>query len=138
MNSIRIVLLLPALCLMGCKPAQMTNTVVARAQSPDGKSAALLVDRSYKAARVPDEFFLIVIASDEKPEEAIAEKHLGDSAALVATWANKVRLRWQANDVLVAACESCGLEAINISKEEDHVGTTKVLYEGFPTHIANQ
>ena len=138
MNLIRSVLLLPALCLMGCKPAPMTNTIVTQAQSPNGKASALLVDRSYKAARVPDEFFVIVIGSDKKPEEAIAERHLGVSAVLVATWANKVRLRWQTDDVLIAVCESCGLEAINISKKEDHVGTITVLYEGFPARIANQ
>ncbi len=124
--------------LLGCKAAPMTNTVVAQAQSPDGRSSALLVDRHYAAARVPDEFFLIVILGTQSADEAMRAKHIGDSAALVATWASKVQLRWQGNDVLLVSCDACGLEAINIAKKQDHIGSTKITYQGFPAHIANE
>jgi hypothetical protein len=77
--------------LVGCKATPMTNTVVAQAQSPDRKSSALLVDRHYDVARVPDEFFLIVIPGSQSADEAMAAKHIGDSAARVATWASKVQ-----------------------------------------------
>jgi hypothetical protein len=126
------------MALVGCKTAPMTNTVVAQVQSPDGKSSALLADRRYDAARVPDEFFLIVIPESQSAERAVAAKHIGDSAALVATWASKVQLRWQSNDALLANCDACGLEAINIAKKLDHVGPTKITYQGFPAHIANE
>jgi len=126
------------IALMGCKAAPTTNTVVAQAQSPDGKSSTLLVDRHYDAARVADEFFLIVIPGSQSADEAMAAKHIGDSAALVATWAGKVQLRWQSNDLLLVSCDSCGLEATNIAKKLDQVGPTKIVYQGFPAHIANE
>lgn len=116
----------------------MTNTVVTQALSPDGKSSALLVDRHYQAARMSDEFFLIVISGSQSADEAIAARHIGDSAALVATWAGKVQLHWQSDDALLVTCDSCGLEAINISKKLDHVGSSKIVYHGFPAHIANE
>lgn len=123
--------------MIGCKTSEMTNTVVGRVQSPDGKSSALLVDRYYHAARVSDEFFLIIIPSTENEEKAISARNIGDSAALVATWVRKVQLRWQNNDVLLVICDSCGLEAINIEKKLDHVGSTKIVYQGFPERISN-
>lgn len=122
--------------LMSCKPAQMKNTVVAQAQSPGGKSSAVLVDRHYQAARVSDEFFLIVIPNGRDMDEAINVRRIGDSSALVATLANKVQLRWQDKDTLLVVCDSCGLQAIDISKKLDHIGPTKIVYQGFPEHTA--
>ena len=122
--------------LAGCKPAPMTNTLVDRAQSPDGKSSAILVDRYYHAARVSDGFFLIVIPSSQNVDEAVNAPDIGDSSALVATWASKVRLRWQSNDTLLVICDSCGLKPIDVSKKLDHIGTTKIVFVGFPEHTA--
>jgi hypothetical protein len=82
------------------------------------------------------EFFLIVIPSSQNPEEAINARHLGDSSALVATRSDKVRLRWQSNDALLVICDSCGLEPIDIEKKLDHVGSIKIIYQGFPEHTA--
>jgi hypothetical protein len=123
-------------CLLGCKPAPMKNTVVVKAESPDRKSSAVLVDRYYQAARVPDEFFLIVIPSGQDANEAINTRHIGDSSALVAIWASKVQLRWQSADTLLVVCDSCGLKPIDISKKLDHVGSIKIVYQGFPAGTA--
>ena len=129
--------LLLLVVLLGCKPAPMKNTVVMKTDSPDGKSSALLVDRSYQAARVPDEFFLIVIPSGQDANEAVNARHIGDSSALVAIWAGKVQLRWLSGDALLVVCDSCGLKPINISKKLDHIGTIKIVYQGFPVGTAN-
>jgi hypothetical protein len=115
----------------------MKNTVVMKTDSPDGKSSALLVDRSYQAARVPDEFFLIVIPSGQDANEAVNARHIGDSSALVAIWAGKVQLRWLSGDALLVVCDSCGLKPIDISKKLDHIGTIKIVYQGFPVGTAN-
>jgi len=128
--------LVSIIALLGCAPAPMKNTVLTKADSPDGKSSALLVDRYYHAARVADEFFLIVIPSNQDADQAINARHIGDSSALVASWASKIRLRWQSKDVLLVICDSCGLKPINISKKLDHIGSTKIVYEGFPRHTA--
>jgi hypothetical protein len=125
-----------ASALVSCKPAPMTNTVVAEATSPDGKSSALLVDRYYQAALAADEFFLIVIPRSQRTDQAINARHIGDRAALVATWASKVRLRWGSNDTLLVSCDSCGLKPIDISKRLDHIGSVKIVYQGFPEHTA--
>jgi hypothetical protein len=122
--------------LVGCKPAPMTNTVIVKVQSPDGKSSAILVDRRYQTARMSDEFFLIVIPSSQDANEAVSARHIGDSSALVATWANKVELRWQSTDTLLVICDSCGLKPIDVSKKLDHLGSTKIVYQGFPEHTA--
>jgi hypothetical protein len=122
--------------LIGCKPAPMTNIVIAQAQSPDRKSTAILVDRYVHAARVSDGFFLIVVPSHQNLTEAINAQNIGDSSALVATSANKVQLRWQNNGTLLVVCDSCGLRAIDISKKLDHIGSTKIVYQGFPEHTA--
>lgn len=122
--------------LVGCKPAQMTNTVAAKASSPDGKSLALLVDRYYHAARISDEYFLIVIPASQNIDQAINPKDIGTSSALVATWASKVQFRWQGNSTLIVICDSCGLKAIDISKKLDHIGPVKIVYQGFPEHTA--
>jgi hypothetical protein len=120
---------------MSCR-AKQTNTVVDKAQSPDGKLSAIFVDRYYHAARISDEFFLIVIPSRQNADEAINSRHIDDSSPLIATWANKVRVRWQSKDALLVICDSCGLEAINISKKLDHAGPIKIIYQGFPEHTA--
>jgi hypothetical protein len=122
--------------LMSCNPAPMTNTVAASATSPDGKLTAILVDRYLHAARVSDGFFLIVIPRGQSPAEAINARNIGDSSALVATSANKVQLRWGDAGTLVVVCDSCGLHAIDISKKLDQIGSTKIVYEGFPKHTA--
>jgi len=122
--------------LMSCKSAPMKNTVVVRSESPDGKSSAILVDRYYQAARVSDEFFLIVVPSGQDADAAINVRQIGESSALVATLANKVQLRWQDNSTLLVVCDSCGLQAIDISKKLDHIGNTKIVYQGFPEHTA--
>jgi hypothetical protein len=122
--------------LVGCRPAPQTNTIIDKAESPDGTSLAILVDRSYHMARVSDEYFLIVIPASRDVNEAIRTAHIGDSAALVATWASQLRLRWQSDDVLVVVCKSCGLEAIDVIKKLDHIGSVKVIYEGLPEHTA--
>jgi hypothetical protein len=122
--------------LVGCKPAPMTNTVVTKAESPDGKSTAILVDRYIHAARVADGFFLVVIPSNQNANEMINARNIGDSSALVATWANKVQLRWQDKDTLLVICDSCGLQPIDISKKLDYIGATRIVYQGFPEHTA--
>jgi hypothetical protein len=122
--------------LISCKPFPTTNTVIVKAESPDGKLSALLVDRFYHAARISDGFFLIVISSTRNADEAVNAQNIGESAALVATRADKVQLRWQDNETLVAICDSCGLEAIDISKELDRIESTKIVYQGFPDRTA--
>lgn len=122
--------------LTSCKNAPMKNAVVARADSPDGKSSAILVDRYYQAARVSDEFFLIVVPSSQDADAVINDRKIGDSSALVATSANKLQLRWQDSGTLLVVCDSCGLQAIDISKKLDRIGNTKIIYQGFPEHTA--
>ena len=124
--------------LLSCKPAPQTNTVVDKAQSPDSTLSAILVDRYYHAALSSDEFFVIVISNGQDVVEAINARDIGDPAPLVATRAEKVRLRWQSNDTLLVICDSCGLEAIDINKKLDHVGSVKIIYQGFPEHTAYQ
>jgi hypothetical protein len=121
--------------LVGCKPAPTTNTVVAQAQSPNGKWTAVLVDRFYKAALISDEFFLIVIPESQNPTEAMNARRIGNSSPFVATSANKVQLRWQDDATLLVICDSCGLEAIDIEKRLNNVGSIKIIYQGVPDQI---
>lgn len=122
--------------LVNCKRAQTTNTIVVRVTSPDGKFSALLVDRYYHAARVSDEFFLIVIPGDQNERQAVNARDIGDASALVTTRATKLQLRWQSNDTLLVICDWCGLKAIDISKKIDRIGSVKIIYQGFPEHTA--
>lgn len=128
-------ILLPVV-LVGCKDAPTTNTIVAKAQSPNGKTSALLVDRYYHTARVSDGFFLILVPSSQSASEAINARNIGNSAVLIATWASKVQLQWKDNHTLLVVCNSCGLKAIDISRKLDHIGSTKIIYQGFPEHTA--
>ena len=121
--------------LMSCR-APVTSTVVQRAESPDGKLFAILVDRYYHTARVSDEFFLVVIPSNQNADETVNARHIDDSSALIATWANKVQLHWQSDDTLFVICDSCGLRPIDISRKLDHIGSIKIVYQGFPEHTA--
>lgn len=115
----------------------MKNTVVMKTDSPDGKSSALLVDRHYQAARVPDEFFLVVIPSSQEANEAVNARHIGDLSALVAIWASNLQLRWLSGDTLLVVCDSCGLKPIDISKKVDRIGSVKIVYRGFPAGTAD-
>lgn len=112
------------------------NTVVTSAASPDGKSTAVLVDRYYDAARVADEFFIVVVKRQENIREAVTARNLGKSSALVATRASKVELRWQNKDTLIVICDSCGLSAIDIEKKVDRIGSVGIIYQGFPNQTA--
>jgi hypothetical protein len=121
--------------LAGCRAPQ-TNTVVAKAESPDGKHLALLVDRYFHAARISDEFFLIVVPTSQDVDQAINSGDIDVRSVLMATYASRVRVRWQDNDTLVATCDSCGLRAIDVIRKRDHLGSLKVIYQGFPEHTA--
>ena len=125
-----------AAVLLGCTTAPMTNTIVRQADSPNGPTSALLVERYYHAALSSNEFFLLVLPRQQDTEKAVNDKNIGDLSALVATSATKIQLRWQNNDTLLVVCEACGLEAIDISKKLDHVRSIKVIYQGFPEHTA--
>ncbi len=122
--------------LAGCRQPPMTNTVVSQAQSPDGRSTALLVDRYLQAARVADGFFLIVIPAGQDAKEAVNARNIGDTAVLVATSAEKVHLRWRDANTLLVICDSCGLNPINIAKKLGQAGATRIIYQGFPEHTA--
>jgi hypothetical protein len=124
------------LVMTSCGPASTANAVVTKALSPDGEYVALLIDRYYHAARVADEFFLVIVPNTRNIDGAITARNLGKSAALVATRAGSVELRWQDNRTLLVVCNSCGLEAIDISKKLDHIGRVKIIYQGFPEHTA--
>jgi hypothetical protein len=128
--------LILTLAPLGCKAASMTNTVVSRADNPNGRSSALLVERYRHAALSSNQFYLLVLPKEQNIDKAVNREDIEDSSALVATLAGKVQLRWQGNDTLLVVCDSCGLEAIDISKKLDHIGTTKIVYHGFPEHTA--
>lgn len=133
---IRCTWLIVLAALVGCKPAPMTNTIVTEARSPDGGLDAVLVERYLHAALSSNGFFLIIIPAEQRQTEAINARNIGEWSALIATRAGRVQLRWQDNSTLLVLCESCGLQAIDISKKLDHVGSTKIIYQGFPGHIA--
>lgn len=126
------------LTLTSCKSAPTTNTIVSKAQSPNGKLSAILVDRYYHNALTSDMFFLMVIPRGRNISEVLnaSNRTIHNSSPLVANWASKVQLRWKDNDTLLVICDSCGLKAIDISKKLDHTGSTKIIYKGFPEHTA--
>ena len=130
-------LFVTAIC-PSCKTAHapMTNTVIRRADNPYRKASALLVERYYKAALGNDQFYLLVVADGQDANKAINDDSIAESSALVATLAGKVQLRWQDRDTLLVICDRCGLEAVDISKKLDNLGSTKIVYHGFPAHTA--
>lgn len=128
--------LMLSMVFLGCKTAPMTNTIVNRAASPNGKSSALLIERYYHAALNANQFYLLVLPKEQDPNEAINDKDIGDSAALVATKASRVVLKWDSNETLLVICDSCGIQAIDVSKKLDHLGLTNIIYQGFPEHTA--
>lgn len=125
-----------AAIFVGCKTAPMTNTIVKQADNPNGQICALLVERYYHAALSSNQFFLLVIPKEKDTAKAINDRNISDSSALVATLAGKVQLRWQNSDTLLVICDSCGLEAIDISKKLDRIGSIRIIYQGFPEHTA--
>jgi hypothetical protein len=125
-----------AVAFLGCKTAPMTNTIIVQAHSPDGQASALLVERYYHAALGSNGFYLLVLSEGQDARKVINDEDIRDSSALVATAAGKVQLRWQDKDTLLVVCDSCGLEAIDISKKLDHVGSIRIIYQGFPEHTA--
>lgn len=122
--------------ILGCGTAAMTNTVVGHADNPDGQFSALLVERYYRSALNADEFFLVLVRKGQNPNEAINNKDIGNSSALVATNARQVMLKWEDSGTLLVICDSCGIKAIDVSKELDHYGAIKIVYQGFPAHTA--
>jgi hypothetical protein len=122
--------------VIGCKTAPMTNTVVCRADSPSGGSSALLVERYVHAALSSNQFYLLVLSKNQDKDKAVNDRDIGDSSPLVATLAGKVKLRWQSDNTLLVICDSCGLEAVDISKKLDQIGSVNINYQGFPEHTA--
>jgi hypothetical protein len=122
--------------LLGCETAPMTNTVISRADNPNGQSSALLVERYYHAALSADQIYLFLLPKDHELTKALNDKDIGDSSALVATGAQRVVLKWENSGTLLVICDACGIEAIDISKKLDHIGSTKIVYQGFPEHTA--
>ena len=127
-----------AMMLGGCKTshAPMTNTIIRQADNPYRKTTAVLVQRYYKAALSNDQFYLILLSENQDVNKAINDDDIANSSALVATLAGKVQLRWQDKDTLLVTCDVCGLVAVDISKKLDHIGSTKIVYQGFPEHTA--
>ncbi len=121
---------------MSCEHVTTTNVVVAKAQSADGRSIALLVERHYKAARISDGFFLLIVAGDNDVDKAIQDADIASASVLIATSAANVHIRWESNELLVVECDSCGLKPIDISKKLDQLGSIRIIYRGFPDHTA--
>lgn len=121
---------------LGCRTAPMTNTVVTHADNPNGRSSAVLVERYYHAALSSNQFYLLLLPKEQNIDKAAGVKNLAESSVFVGTLASKVQLRWESRDTLLVICDSCGLEAIDISKKLDHLGSTKIVYQGFPKHTA--
>jgi hypothetical protein len=138
MNLLRstVASLILTIVLLGCKTAPMTNTVVCQADNPSGQLSAILVERYYHAALNANQFYLLVIPKEQDPTKALNDKDIADSSALVATKARRVVLKWQGSGTLLVICDSCGIEAIDVSKKLDHLGPTKIIYQGFPEHTA--
>lgn len=122
--------------LLGCKTAPMTSTVINRADNPNGQSSALLVERYYQAALNANQFYLLVLPKDQDLTRALNDKDIVDSSALVATNARRLVLKWENSRTLLVICDSCGIEAIDVDKKLDHLGPTKIIYQGFPDHTA--
>jgi hypothetical protein len=133
LNSRNLVLLA---IVFGCRPFAVTNTVVSKATSPNAKVVAILVDRRYHNARSSDEFSLILVQGTQSANSAIAARHIGESAALVATYASKLQLSWENDSTLRVVCNSCGLRPIDIEKKLTHLNAINIRYEGFPVDIA--
>jgi hypothetical protein len=122
--------------LLGCKTAPMTNTIVSQAEIPNGQSSALIVERYYQAALNANQFYLLVLSKEQDPKKAIEDKSIGDLSALIATKASRIVLRWDGSETLLVICNSCGIQAIDVNKKLDHIGSTKIVYQGFPEHTA--
>ena len=122
--------------LTGCKTAPMTNTVVSRADNPDGQSAALLVERYYHAALNANQFYLLIVPNNHDLTKALNDTDIADSSALVATKARRVSLKWDNSGTLLVICDSRGITAIDMSKKLNHLGSTKIVYQGFLEHTA--
>jgi hypothetical protein len=114
----------------------MTNTIVSQADNPNGQSSAVLVERYYHAALNANQFYLLIIAKGQDPSKALNDKDIGDSSALIATKARGVALKWQDSGTLLVICASCGIKAIDVSKKLDHLGSARIIYQGFPEHTA--
>ena len=134
-RQVRLAFLLLGLAL-ACAAAPQTNSVVDKALSPDGRYLAVLVERYYHIARVSDEFFLMLMPAGQNVEDAISASNADLPAAFVATSAKGVRLLWKDDETLQVACESCGLQSIDIVKKLEHVGPIKIVYVGFPVGTA--
>lgn len=137
-NLLMTILGLLLMTLPGCKTthAPMKNTIINRIDSPDRKLSALLVERHYKAALSNDQFYLLILSDGQDANKAINNNDIADSSALVATLAGKVQLHWQDKNTLFVICGNCGLEAVDISKKLDRIGSIKIVYKGFPEHTA--
>ena len=131
-----VICLILIIGVSGCGRVPATNTIAVQAQRPDGQLSAILVKRELKVALSADEFFLILVPHKKNVDEAISESDIGDSAAFVATSADKVRLQWLNNDTLIVECNSCGLKPIDIEKKVDQVAQTRIAYRGFPRGTA--
>ena len=124
------------LLLPGCKTAPMTNTVICRAENLSGHSSALLVERYHHAALNANLFYILIVPDGQDPAQLINSKDIEDLSPFVATNARRVTLNWKNSNTLVVVCDSCGIEAVDISKKLERIGSSTLTYYGFPRHTA--
>jgi hypothetical protein len=125
-------LLVPAV-LLGCNHAPPDRTIIAEATSPTGRSTAFLQHLHFDKALTADVYLLTIAVSKDDLERLGTGRALADSSVLVATWADKVRMQWRTDRELIVRCDSCGLEAADITKRVEQSGQTKIVYAGFPS-----
>jgi len=122
-------------CAADPDPTRMTSVIERRASSPDAKREAILVHRSYRAALLSDQYFVMVGEAGTLDSAAVWSKHLRERSVFRATWAANVALAWTADDTLEVSCrerDKCTLTRIDIMARDEHAGSTTILYRGIP------
>ena len=125
-------------CAGHYEPRPEDVEVVRVAAAPGGARSALLVRHINRAALSSDTYDVLV-AAGRPPATAAGVARLSDTAvaALHATGAVGVGLRWAGDTALTLVCANCGLEAIDVMERRDRIGPVWVAYEGFPRGTAD-
>lgn len=102
-------------------------------KSPDGVIDALVVEQYQNNAIHPYEEFVLVAPSDTDVHKAMKDKNRAKYLVMWVSGPANIAIQWRERETLLVSCKACNLTTRELHMQVYQVGSTNVVYEGFPT-----
>lgn len=121
----------------GCGPGVPNDvTLVRQSVNPSGAREAFLI-RRHNGSALNNDLYMIQVVPAHGPFASPAMSRMDrDSAALIATRADSLRLKWNSDTELLVVCDRCGMESVDIMQSRASAAGVRIKFLGLPSSDA--